>query len=824
MSSGHQPNPQTEPNWAVVASELSSAARAVARPAGASLLPDLLVDLCMLLQVPMAFVGIADVEAGWLDVLVARLDDAPLKPFRETLDAWDGADGLFRHLNRREHVKFGEGSHAALNTMESLAIVALRGGSGRELGLLAVADRNPRSDDSRLEALLAMFGSRVAIDIESRRIDDASLRIADRESPLEELRLREEQYRVIFEASSDGFILRDGNLRTLDANPAFYRMYGFDREKIAAGGGYPPEFPRDYVAEREAQVRRALDGHETHVETVALRADGSAFWIDLRVIPVQYRGQPHVLQVVRDISALREREGALQRSEARLRATVEAGFDAIVGMDEQGRIVEFNSAAQRCFGYSRCDVLGRPLAELIIPHRHRVAHQRGLEQFRESGIGPFIGRLIETTALRRDGSEFPVELAISVGKTAEESIFVGHIRDITARNEAAERRTELESQLRQAQKMEAMGQLTGGIAHDFNNILASVIGYVVMAAERAEPLQDERLVRQLQNAHLAAQRARDLVAQMLAFSRRGGKQHQNILLAPTLRQSLLLLRSTLPSSIEVVIEFANDAVVVNADAVQLEQVLLNLCINARDAMQGVGRLQVGLAQHQRGGYCASCRGPITGHWVEFTVMDDGPGIAPEVQARMFDPFFTTKEIGRGSGMGLAMVHGIVHAHGGHIVVDSAPGSGSVFSVLLPVGQGTAGQATAVDGLPGLEPVVLQGHILLVDDDVMVATYLADRLEQWGLQVTSCRDPLDARDRFEMDPHRFDLVITDQTMPGMAGTALLRTLLAIRPELPTILCTGFGEGLDHEISALGVKALLAKPFDQDKLLALLRVYL
>jgi PAS domain S-box-containing protein len=380
----------------------------------------------------------------------------------------------------------------------------------------------------------------------------------DAQRVLEALQLREEQYRAIFEAASDGFVLRDAMLRTVDANPAFYRMYGFDKAVIAAGGGYPSAFPPAYVEERDAQIRRALAGETTHTETIAYRADGSTFWIDLRVMPVQYRGQPHVLQVV---------------------------------------------------------------------------------------------------------------------------------RDITDRRQAEAKREQLEVQLRQAQKMELIGRLTGGIAHDFSNILTSVIGYIVLATETAEPIADAKLNRQLGQAHLAAQRARDLIAQMLTFARRGSSTRKPLDLGALLEQSLSLLRATLPSSIEIEAELAQQVSPVAADAVQIEQVIFNLCINARDAMEGSGRLQVVLQEKDVQSECSACHEPITGTWLELSVRDSGSGIAPEVMPLMFDPFYTTKEVGRGSGLGLATVHGIVHDHGGHIVVDSRPKPdathGSVFRILLP---------------------------------------------------------------------------------------------------------------------------------------------
>jgi len=649
------------------------------------------------------------------------------------------------------------------------------------------------------------------------RILSFSRDITEKKAAEEALRLREEQYRAIFEASSDAFVLRDAKLEVVDVNPAFLRLYGFTREQLAARGGYPETFPTGYVAERRERIERALKGEESRVETVALRPDGSRFDADLRVIPVQYRGQPHVLSVVRDITERRVRERELQRSEARLRATVEAAFDCIIGMDNDGRIVEFNAAAERVFGHRRDAVIGRMLADVIIPERLRSGHTDGLARFAKTGQGAFIGRLVESIAIRADGTEFPVELAISVAAAPDGNIYIGHLRDITARRHNEKQRIELESQLRQAQKMEAIGQLTGGIAHDFNNILASVTGYVVLATERAEALGDATIVRQLGQAHIAAQRARDLISQMLAFARRQRGVRRPLRLAPELRQSAQLLRSTLSSAIELRTDLDDATPAVLSDSVQVEQVLFNLCINARDAIDGAGSIAIGLRTRTLSGVCASCQAPVGGRWVVMSVADTGSGVSPAVRARMFEPFFTTKEVGRGSGMGLAMVHGIVHDHAGHLLVDPATPHGTVFSVLLPLAPAPGPALPAAPDAAG----GLHGRILLVEDEAMVGAFMAELLSGWGLQVDLCLDPLEAERRLA-SPAAIDVLITDQTMPGMTGLALAQRAAELRPGLPVLLYTGFGEGLDEAaLRRSGVRALLRKPVERETLRAALQ---
>ena len=650
------------------------------------------------------------------------------------------------------------------------------------------------------------------------RILSMSRDITEKKNSEEALRLREEQYRAVFEASSDAFVLRDAELDIVDVNPAFLQLYGFTRDELAARGGYPQNYPASYVAERHERLERALRGEESRAETIALRPDGTTFEADMRVIPVRYRGEPHVLTVVRDITERRQRERELQRSEARLRATVEAAFDCIIGMDGEGRIVEFNGAAERCFGHARAAVLGRLLSDVIVPPRLRQGYDESLRRFAHAREVPFVGRLVETTAMRADGSEFPIEVAVSVATAPDGDIYVGHLRDITARRQAESQRGELEGQLRQAQKMEAIGQLTGGIAHDFNNILTSVTGYVVLASERAERLGASDVVRQLGQAHLAAQRARDLISQMLAFARRQRSERRPLVLAGELRQSAQLLRSTLPSSVELQTSLDAAAPAVVGDSVQIEQVLFNLCINARDAIGGAGAIRIGLGAASLEGICASCRAPLRGRWVVMSVADNGSGVSEPVRERMFEPFFTTKPVGGGSGMGLAMVHGIVHDHGGHLLVDPVEPHGTRFRVLLPPAAALpAPPIDPTDDAPAAAK--LAGHVLLVEDEAMVAAFMAELLGGWGFEVTHCGDPLEVEARLACGS--FDVVLTDQTMPGRTGIELAACCRAQHPDLPVLLYSGFGDGIDAaELKRSGVRALLRKPVEPEALRAAL----
>jgi PAS domain S-box-containing protein len=520
-----------------------------------------------------------------------------------------------------------------------------------------------------------------------------------------------------------------------------------------------------------------------------------------------------------------KRDEDLLRGEDRLRATVEAALDCIISMDADGRVIEFNPAAERCFGYTRDQALGRPLAELMIPERFREQHVRGLAHYRATAGSAYMGRRIEVTGMRADGSEFPAELAITATRGQEGDIFIGYLRDITERKQAEEERCRLEAQLRQAQKMEAIGQLTGGVAHDFNNILTGVMGYIVLARERNQTIGDERLERYLERAQRSGTRARDLIQQMLTFSRGQRGEPRPLRLAALIEETVKLLGATLPSSIEIATRLERDVPDLMLDPVQVEQVVMNLFINARDAMDGSGRIGVRVCRSQHAGeVCAGCRQPIDGRFVEIAVGDTGTGIAPDVLERMFEPFFSTKGVGKGSGMGLAMVHGILHELGGHVLVETAPGQGTTFRLLFPVPAQSLGNTDgdqAPDAGGGRVPA-LSGRVLVVDDDEAASEFMGDLLDTWGIDATVLPDSPAALQLFRDDPSAFDLAILDQTMPHIKGLELARHFHDLNPGLPIILYSGYSEGVTQEaMAAAGVSARVRKPVDTDQLRALVR---
>ncbi|GEM_PF-1320986 len=388
------------------------------------------------------------------------------------------------------------------------------------------------------------------------------------------------------------------------------------------------------------------------------------------------------------------------------------------------------------------------------------------------------------------------------------------------RMHAQETQSRLQNQLRQSQKMEAIGQLTGGIAHDFNNILGSILGFAGLALSRCVDKSDVRLLNYLTEIQQAGERARDLIAQMLTFSRTGISQPKRVTVEPLIKESVRLLRPLLPSSIDLQTHIACKNASIYADSVQIQQVIINLCINSRDAMDNKGTINLDTRQFKGlKMQCASCHSTFQGEFIEFRFKDSGCGIATHTIERMFEPFFTTKEIGKGTGMGLPMVHGIVHQYNGHITVNSLPGKGTTVCIYVPIHDGTE-VAETLDQISetSTTPKAPGAHILVIDDEAPLAKLMSETLEHIGYKVTATTSSQTALELFLKEPNQFDLVITDQTMPHMTGLELAQAMLILRHDLPIILCTGYSTDVDPaKIKKAGITHYFQKPIDTNVLL-------
>ena len=382
-------------------------------------------------------------------------------------------------------------------------------------------------------------------------------------------------------------------------------------------------------------------------------------------------------------------------------------------------------------------------------------------------------------------------------------------RELRERRRLETERSRMENRLMQAQKMEAIGTLAGGIAHDFNNILSAVIGYSDMALHDAP--EGSMLRDNMEQVLQAGQRAKELVNLILAFSRKAEQHPRLVDVTRVLDEVLSLLRASIPTTIEIRRRTASLQDPVLADPIQIHQIIMNLCTNAAHAMEEEGGvLEVDVE--------TSHEGPGPGRFVKLTVKDTGCGMDPDVMERIFDPYFTTKERGKGTGMGLAVVHGLVKAMGGAVHVDSRPGRGSVFEVLFPSSEGTV----ADDGDTKEELARGKERILFVDDEESLVKLGKRMLERLGYRVAATVDPLAALGMVREAPSSFDLVITDMTMPHMTGEMLAREIIRLRPDMPVILCTGYSEQMNEEKAVfLGVRRFLMKPLDMAELARVIR---
>jgi PAS domain S-box-containing protein len=641
--------------------------------------------------------------------------------------------------------------------------------------------------------------------------------IGERRRVEEALRASEEQYRAIFNAAQDSMVLRDAEFRIVDVNPAYVRASGYTREEVLGKDrlvANPPEMNEPI----KALHRRALAGEAVLIETQSASKHGTSADFELRGFPMQYGGRPHVLWIGRDISERKRAEEALRASEEQYRSIFNASSDALVLRDAEARVVDVNSAFLRLSGYTRDEVIQERRWFFAGPEMSATAKAMHARVIAGESVH------FEVYGYRKDGARIDIEMHAVPMRYRGRPHALGMARDITARKRADAERAQLEAQLRQAQKMEAIGHLAGGIAHDFNNILTSIQGYAQLAAERPAAAADAKLSSYLDHLELACNRARELIQQMLVFSRGRRGAGRALALAPVVRQAIRLLRSSLPATLEIVPEFAPDLPAVLADPVQAEQVLMNLCINAHDAMHGRGTVHVAVTQQTvEGLVCASCRGAVSGGFVELAVADEGPGISAEVMDRMFEPFFSTKETGRGTGMGLAIVHGIVHEHGGHILAESSS-AGARFRLLFPAAAGEQASEMAPRRRAAAPASPLKGRVLLVDDEQMVARFMRELLQGWGLKVTAVTSATEAKQVFTRAPRDFDVLLTDYTMPRMTGLDLAQALRAVRPGLPVIVYSGYTDVIPEADLGAPPVEVVQKPIDQDALLVALTKHL
>jgi PAS domain S-box-containing protein len=624
------------------------------------------------------------------------------------------------------------------------------------------------------------------------------------------LKESEEKYSKIFNNEYDAIVIFDGETRKLiDANGAFLRLYKYTYEEALQLKA------EDISCEPEktiATIQTAKAGNLRIGRRLHKKKDGEKIVVNIGAFPIMLQNKKAIFSRIQDITEHVTAEKELRELEELFRIAFHTSPDAISITKMDGTYIEVNEGFTELTGYTREDVIGRSSLDINIwnNQQDRKTLVKGLRE-----RGNVIN--LEADFRMKDGSTKTALMSANIIHLHDEKQILSITRDITDRKDAEREKEKLEAHLRQVYKMEAIGTMAGGIAHDFNNILTIILGNADLARYVSD---DDGPARQyIEQIQIASGRAKDMVNQILAFSRRAKQDLVTVRPYMIFSESLKLLRSTIPSSVEIQQELDTNCPAINADPTQLNQVLMNLCANAVHTMDEKGVLKIMLQETQLDEKATRHKAKMQpGTFVMLSVTDTGKGMSPEVKDRIFDPFFTTKKVGEGTGMGLSVVHGIIESHGGMVTVKSTPGKGATFNVYFP----TIGESAIVT--ESMEPAPKKGneHILFVDDEVLLVELVDEILELHGYRVTSKTSSSEALETFKANPDIFDLVITDQTMPKMTGAELSAALLKIKPDLPIILCTGYSSKISDEMAKeIGIADFSMKPFDMEQLLGSVR---
>ncbi|MGD0400704.1 MAG: PAS domain S-box protein [Syntrophobacteraceae bacterium] len=621
--------------------------------------------------------------------------------------------------------------------------------------------------------------------------------ITERKRGEEALRKSEERYRSVIENMGDVFYRTDKRGVIVMASPSAARVLGYD--SIDELQGKPVENFWMHPDEREEFMRSIWkDGVVRDREITLKKKDGSPL---SGSVTSTYRkdDQGNILGVEGIFRDITERKRA-EEERMRMATVIEQAAEGIIITDTNWIIDYVNPAFTTMTGYEDTEAIGEHL-RILKSDKHDRAFYRDIRKTLTEGH-VWSGRL---TNKKKDGSLYETEVTASPVRNQSGAIinYVSIYRDIT-------RQVKLEMDLRQSQKMEAIGTLAGGIAHDFNNILTAIVGHAEIARftlEEADPVH-----RNLDQVLQASARAADLVKRILAFSRQTEQRRQPVPIVSIVREALKLLRPSLPTTIEIreEISLSPEDGVIFADPTEIHQVLINLCTNAAYAMRGSGGVLLIRLSYSAVDGCRNSPHPDLkpGRYVCLAVSDTGHGIEPAVMEKIFDPYFTTKMTGEGTGLGLSVVRGIVRAYGGAIIAESTPGKGTTFNVFLrsmekQIPTGTEARESLCVGAE---------RILFVDDEAILAELGQELLGSLGYKVITKTNSFEALETFRTDPQGFDLVITDMTMPGLRGEELAREIIALRPGMPIILCTGYSELINEtQAREMGISEFVMKPY-------------
>ncbi len=683
----------------------------------------------------------------------------------------------------------------------------------RDTGTLARFETRTRRKDGSI--IWTVINSRIVRDPKGRTlyIEGVIEDITERKTAVEALRASEERFIKVFQSNPIPMTIATiDEGRLIDVNERAIELSGYSREEMVGRTSieiglwaYPEE--RDRLIAQLLKTGLLRDGL-AHFRTKAGKV-APALWSADRV----RLGENEVLlTTIHDISLQVEAQEKLRQSEEKYRLLAENVTDVIWTADLNLALTYVSPSSERVFGWSPSEWMSLPLGDFLLPASLETVSRLRHEEIDDARpIGSEGPRVItaELELYRKDGSTGWYEVSSHVIRDDDGRplSLIGVTRDIAERKDAEEQKARLEQQLRQAQKMEAVGTLAGGIAHDFNNILFAIIGYAELCLQ---DIVDEESRWNLTQILSACSRAKALVNQILAFSRQVEQERRPLDIVPLAKEAVKFLRSSLPATIDLSLDARVTNGVILGDATQIHQVLMNLCTNAAHAMRASGgrlRILIDNASPPAGLLPDRTDGIRPEGFLHLGVSDTGQGIEPAQLNRIFDPFFATKAPGEGTGLGLSVVYGIVKSLGGTIGVNSTPGRGSTFDIYLP--------SVAARGKEPERPVepIPRGteSVLFVDDEGHLVEVMGQVLSALGYRVTTVRESRNALRMFRENPDGFDLVITDMTMPDMTGAELAREILRLRPDTPIILCTGYSELIDEEEALkMGIRRFLMKP--------------
>ena len=672
---------------------------------------------------------------------------------------------------------------------------------GYVLGAINVLDRLPRALPGGHQRILQTLANAIAAQLDSRR---ASFNPTT-STP-------DSRYQLLLDQNVAGFYRTAPDGRVLGCNRTFARMLGYASQEEVLGCQAQQFY---FSGEERDRFLKDLqrEGSLVNSELRLRRKDGSSIWVVENVAATcDSQGNVTLIEgTMVDISAHKRAEDALRESQERLHGIIASAMDAIITVDEKQQIIVFNQAAEEIFRCTAADVIGQSINRFL-PESLREIHQQHIRDFGQTGVSTRSmyspGTLV---ALRSNGEEFPIEAAISQVTTSSEKLYTVILRDISVRKRSDE-------QLRQAHKMEAVGQLAGGIAHEFNNYLAIIMGYTELL-ER-ETVGNDSLRMSLSEIKDASQKVASLTRQLLAFSRKQVIELREVDLNSTVWETHKLLRRLIPVTIDLIPKLQDDVGKVKADPAQVQQILINLVLNARDSMPDGGRIFIETEEVDLDPEYASRQLDVQpGRYVMLSVADTGMGMDNETLSHIFEPFFTTKEEGKGTGLGLSTTYGIVKQSGGHLTVASVPGKGSTFRIYLP-------RLSDSGAIP--QPSKAQCNhprretVLVVEDESALRKLMTKVLERASFHVVEAKDAEQAVEICKSWTEPLDMVVSDLAMPKLNGLQLKEIVSGLRPKLKFLLISGYAEDVVEDPAILRKDTnFLEKPFLPDELILKVR---